>query len=318
MFGKPSAIPRTGSIPFNWGLRSVEFDREAIANYSAVLRSCEARFKDGTKLSIPADGTVDPVGAEGRAGELGLGHGLPGGAHAPGRPGQRRGGPDRQRPALLGRRAGDQRREHRERGASRSRSAGSAPGCSCRPRTTPATRSSPWPGSSARPSSKRRRSFDVDYVPPLLVLDAWPPLWQAVQSLYHQIGAKVDQLAAQIVDRSISFDSQVPGDAERLLKLAVLNGALSAFESIAFVRGLTPLVRLSRALPAGRPARDLHRRPDGPRPPPVRPRGPRRLLLHGDQVDPARARYDRPVGVREALLRAQRRTAPGQPGTRLA
>ena len=40
---------------------------------------------------------------------------------------------------------------------------------------------------------------------------------------------------------SISFDSQVPGDAERLLKLAVLNGALSSLEAIAFVRGLTPL-----------------------------------------------------------------------------
>ncbi len=78
-------------------------------------------------------------------------------------------------------------------------------------------------------------------MPPLLVLDAWPPLWQAVQSLYHQIGAKVDQLAAQVVDRSISFDSQVPGDAERLLKLSALNAALSSFEAIAFVRGLTPL-----------------------------------------------------------------------------
>src|SRR3954447_22396444 len=47
--------------PYNWGLRSVDLDRDAIANYSVSVRSCEARFKDGTKLSIPADGTVDPV-----------------------------------------------------------------------------------------------------------------------------------------------------------------------------------------------------------------------------------------------------------------
>src|SRR3954451_12382603 len=47
--------------PFDWGLKSVDFDREAFGNYSAVLRGCEARFKDGTKVSIPDDGTVDPV-----------------------------------------------------------------------------------------------------------------------------------------------------------------------------------------------------------------------------------------------------------------
>jgi type VI secretion system protein ImpJ len=47
--------------PFNWGLRSLELDRTALANDSVSLRSCEARFKDGTELSIPKDGIVDPV-----------------------------------------------------------------------------------------------------------------------------------------------------------------------------------------------------------------------------------------------------------------
>src|SRR5690242_21857720 len=41
--------------PFNWGVRRIEFDRDAIGNYSAVVRACDARFKDGTKLSIPDD-----------------------------------------------------------------------------------------------------------------------------------------------------------------------------------------------------------------------------------------------------------------------
>jgi type VI secretion system protein ImpJ len=82
---------------------------------------------------------------------------------------------------------------------------------------------------------------DTSYVPPLLALDAWPMLWRAVQSLTHQIGARVDQLAAQMKDRQISFESQVPGDAERILRLTVLNAALSYLESVAFVRGLPPL-----------------------------------------------------------------------------
>src|SRR5262245_7233712 len=47
--------------PYDWGLRSIDLDGDAIANYAVSIRSCEARFKDGTKLSIPADATVDPV-----------------------------------------------------------------------------------------------------------------------------------------------------------------------------------------------------------------------------------------------------------------
>ena len=31
------------------------------ANHERVLRSCEARFKDGTRVSVPAEVTVDPA-----------------------------------------------------------------------------------------------------------------------------------------------------------------------------------------------------------------------------------------------------------------
>ena len=47
--------------PFGWGLRQVELDRDAIANYTMTLRTCEARFKDGSKVIIPGDVAVDPV-----------------------------------------------------------------------------------------------------------------------------------------------------------------------------------------------------------------------------------------------------------------
>ncbi|HEX8203415.1 MAG TPA: type VI secretion system baseplate subunit TssK, partial [Isosphaeraceae bacterium] len=83
--------------------------------------------------------------------------------------------------------------------------------------------------------------LDLQYVPPLLVLDAWPKLWRDVQALYHQIGAKIEQLAEQVVGQNIAFDSQIPGEAERMLKLAVLNAAYSHLGSVVFIRGLTPL-----------------------------------------------------------------------------
>src|SRR3954451_17254593 len=47
--------------PFNWGIRRLELDRDAIGNYSLVVRDCEARFKDGTKLTIPGTTSADPV-----------------------------------------------------------------------------------------------------------------------------------------------------------------------------------------------------------------------------------------------------------------
>lgn len=226
--------------PFNWGVRSVEFDREAFGNYSAVLRSCEARFKDGTKISIPADGTVDPVelrNALAGSGSVMLYLAVPtlqaGRANV------------EETPTANGPRYWVDELEITDENTGSEEQALLVR----RTRARLLLSTQDHTGYEILPLARVERSaqleappqLDIDYVPPLLVLDAWTPLWQMIQSLYHQIGAKVDQLSAQIVDRSISFDSQVPGDAERLLKLATLNGALSAFESIVFIRGLTPL-----------------------------------------------------------------------------
>jgi type VI secretion system protein ImpJ len=226
--------------PFGWGVRSVDFDREAFGNYSAVLRSCEARFKDGTKLSIPADGTVDPVelkGALAGSGSVVVYLAVP--SLQSGRANVE------EVPTANGPRYWVDRLEVDD------ENTGSEPQSILvrRVRARLLLSTQDHTGYEVLPLARVERSAQLeappqlgtDYVPPLLVLDGWVPLWQLVQSLYHQIGAKVDQLAAQVVDRSISFDSQVPGDAERLLKLSVLNGALSCLEAIVFVRGLPPL-----------------------------------------------------------------------------
>ena len=47
--------------PHDWGLRTVRIDEDAIANYSLRLISCQARFKDGTTLSIPEEASVNPL-----------------------------------------------------------------------------------------------------------------------------------------------------------------------------------------------------------------------------------------------------------------
>src|SRR5262249_26109486 len=50
---------------YNWGLRSLEFDRDALANYRFVVRRLEARLRDGTLVRVPESGVVAPLDLRG-------------------------------------------------------------------------------------------------------------------------------------------------------------------------------------------------------------------------------------------------------------
>jgi type VI secretion system protein ImpJ len=226
--------------PFGWGLRSVEIDRDAVRNGFFNLRGCEARFRDGTKVSIPADGTPDPVelkSALNGAGVVTIYLAVP--AHQPGRSN------------VAETCAGDGPRYYLDRIKFCDENTGEAdePIVVRQVRMRLLLSGQDESGYVLLPLARVMRSaqagapsqIDDGYVPPLLAVDAWPPLDQAVQSLTHQLSVKVDELAEQTADRAISFDSKVPGDAGRMLELAVLNGALARFESVAFLAGLTPL-----------------------------------------------------------------------------
>jgi type VI secretion system protein ImpJ len=84
--------------------------------------------------------------------------------------------------------------------------------------------------------------LDRAYVPPILAVDSWLPLHDEVQALFQQIDAWIKQEADQIVGRKVAFDSQVLGDAERILRLSVLNAASATWQSILFSQGLHPLI----------------------------------------------------------------------------
>ena len=68
------------------------------------------------------------------------------------------------------------------------------------------------------------------------------PLHDEVQALFRQIEAWINQEADQLVGRKVAFDSQVLGDAERVLRLSVLNAASATLQSILFTQGLHPLL----------------------------------------------------------------------------
>ena len=85
---------------------------------------------------------------------------------------------------------------------------------------------------------------------------------EEVQALFRQIEAWIQQESTQIVGRKVAFDSQILGDAERILRSSlVLNTASATFQSVDLHPGPSSSAHVSRALPAARPALDLRRDP---------------------------------------------------------
>lgn len=66
-------------------------------------------------------------------------------------------------------------------------------------------------------------SISTEYVPPLLSMEAWMPLYNEVRDIYNMLFAKNRSLAAQIAGRKIAFGSEGAGGAEAMLKLNITN-----------------------------------------------------------------------------------------------
>jgi type VI secretion system protein ImpJ len=84
--------------------------------------------------------------------------------------------------------------------------------------------------------------LDADYIPPVLAVDAWPPLGRdIVRAIYDIIGKRIEVLSAQVVNRGISLVSQEPGDLDRLLMLSQLNAASACLGVLTFAASIHPL-----------------------------------------------------------------------------
>lgn len=83
--------------------------------------------------------------------------------------------------------------------------------------------------------------IDQKYFPPMLAIDAWPPLGRGVvRAIYDVIGKKIELLTEQVVSRGISLVSQEPGDLDRIQMLMHLNEAYSVLGVMAFAPGVHP------------------------------------------------------------------------------
>ncbi len=226
--------------PFNWGFRRIRLDREAISNFEGVVRSCEARFKDGTRISIPDDTEVETINLKSaltRSSETILYLAIPS-LH-------------RGRANVEPQPTGDGPRYWLESTEIEDDNTGSQLEMIefRRVRAKLLVSGQDQTGYEVLPIAKVSRSakseatpqLDRAFVPPLLAIDGWPPLWQRVQALHYRVGGIIETLSARLIDRRISFESRVPGDAQSMLILSKINGVFSHLEAIGYIRGLTPL-----------------------------------------------------------------------------
>ena len=83
---------------------------------------------------------------------------------------------------------------------------------------------------------------DPEYIPPLLACDAWAYLQDRILgNTADQLGSLADQLARNMLDRGVAFESGHREDLERIFKLHSLNMALGYLVNLPLVRGIHPL-----------------------------------------------------------------------------
>ena len=46
---------------YNWGLRAITLDLDALANYRLAVTTLKCRLRDGTVVSVPEDGLLTPL-----------------------------------------------------------------------------------------------------------------------------------------------------------------------------------------------------------------------------------------------------------------
>ena len=226
---------------YNWGLRSIEIDRSALANNRLVVRSLRARMRDGALVSIPEDGVPQVIDLKAAfAGTESVTAYLAAPIHRPGKVNVApKGG------------AAEDARYLVETQQAEDENTGSNP----QPlkvrllnfRLLLSTQD--HSGYEVLPIARVRRSpraeatpeLDPAYFPPVLACDAWPPLLGGiVQSIFDRIGKKIELLATQVVSRGITFDSKGQGDPLIFEQLRELNQAYPVLSALAFAEGIHP------------------------------------------------------------------------------
>lgn len=250
---------------YNYGLRAIEFSKEALANHQFQVHVLQARMKDGTLVSL--DSGQEPDRVDLNEAFLGLDQSLvdlqAAFAQTPvvrvylavpkleigkanvGRPGQA------EAPRFLER---QQTMQDESLGGNDQELAVKALNVRLVLSTQDLSGYELLCIAQIQRAGEEKSTPEVDrnYIPPVLAIDGWPALGRdIVRAIYDVIGKKIEVLSQQVINRGMSLDSRDPGDLDRILMLSHLNSGYSALEALAFASGVHPFVaytELSRLL----------------------------------------------------------------------
>jgi type VI secretion system protein ImpJ len=225
---------------YNWGLRAIDLDLDALKNHRLVIRGLQARLRDGTLVSLPEDGDLPaldlkPAFESQRTLDVFLA--LPVlNLKKPNAP-QRRDDAARYRIdelAIEDENTGADpqplqvRRFNLQLLLSGQNQAGYE--------VLPIARLTKSEQAEALPT------LDESYVPPVLACDAWKPLGDKIlQVIYDRIGQNVELLAGQATSRGIPLGGGTAADALLIGQLRALNEAYALLGVSTFARGVHPL-----------------------------------------------------------------------------
>ncbi len=234
----------------DWGLRGLELDGAALANYRFAVRALRARLKDGTLVCVPDDGSLTaldlkPAFQESDSLTVYLAVPRLDLTRANVRDPQADGHPATGREAALTRYLIETEEIEDE-------------NVSDNPQPVPVRLLSfrlllsteDHGGYEVLPLARVAKpagdgvppQLDRTYIPPLLACDAWPVLAADIlQAVYHRLGKKIDLRAGQVVSRGITFDSRSQEDPLIFTQLRILNEAYALFGTLAFADGIHPL-----------------------------------------------------------------------------
>lgn len=266
--------------PYNYGLQTIEFSRDALANGFFEISRLGARMPDGTLIDLQHANSPDRVSLT-----SGLNALQPADLNAAfvstavvrvylAIPRERHGGPNVSRqnghPATT-------RYLQRESLFQDDSAGGNDQEISVRELNVRVLLSTDdLSGYDVLPIAQVRRTsaedsapeLDPEYIPPVIAVDAWPELSRGLfRAIYDVIGRKADVLGRELNSRGIHLDGQTPGDLERILMLSALNEAEATLGVQTFSQGLHPwaayqeVCRIAGRLATFTPARRLESLP---------------------------------------------------------
>jgi type VI secretion system protein ImpJ len=236
----------------NWGLRSIELDATALENHRLVVRSLEARLRDGTPVSIPRDGTLPvldlrPFFQANKARVVRIFLAIPA-LYA----GRANVSVERQAKVRFYQVALNLEDENT--GGNTQSIMGRALNIQLLAGNQDQTGYQVLPIAQIERTDRADGGLQQDaaFIPPLLSCDAWKPLADGILSALHdRIDKKIDWLAQHIARQGVTFDRQMPGDIlmlKQLQQLCEASSVLGVLVSAPGVHPLTAFLELSRVV----------------------------------------------------------------------